>query len=249
MVIIKTPEQIEGIRKSCKIVAYVLTELEKLVKPGVTTAGLDTIAEHLTRECGALPGFKGYKGFPFSICASVNEQIVHGFPNDSPLQEGDILSIDFGILKDGWYGDSALTIPVGAVSAETIRLIEVTRTCFERASELAQPHNRLGDICWAIQSHAEKNNFFVVKDFVGHGIGKNLHEDPQIPNYGTPHEGLILKAGMVIAIEPMVNVGTHENDTLDNNWTIVTRDRKLSAHWEHTVAITENGPEILTSRD
>ena len=249
MIILKTPEQIEGIKESCRIVAFVLSELEKLVKPGVTTAGLNTISERLTREQGGVPGFKGYRGFPFSICASVNEQIVHGFSTNDPLKEGDILSIDFGVLKNGWYGDSALTIPVGQISDEATELLRVTRNSLQRALHVAQPSKKIGDISWAIQQYVEKNNFSVIRDFVGHGIGKDLHEDPQIPNFGKPGDGMMLKVGMVIAIEPMVSVGTYETKTLADGWTTITRDRTLSAHFEHTIAITENGPEILTSRN
>jgi methionyl aminopeptidase len=249
MIILKTPEQIEGIRESCKIVAYVLSELEKLVKPGVTTAGLNRIAEELTRERGGYPGFKGYRGFPFSICASVNEQIVHGFSNDKPLKEGDILSIDFGVLKNGWYGDSALTIPVGEISEETKRLLNVTETALQKGLFNARPFKTIGDISWAIQNYVESKGLSVVREFVGHGIGKDLHEDPQIPNFGKQGEGMMLKAGMVIAIEPMVNLGTYETKTLSDGWTTVTKDGKLSAHFEHTAAITENGPEILTKRN
>ena len=249
MIILKTPEQIEGIRESCRIVAFVLSEIEKLVKPGVTTAGLNTISEHLTREQGGVPGFKGYRGFPFSICASVNEQIVHGFPNDTPLKEGDILSVDFGVLKNGWYGDSALTMPVGQISDEATELLRVTKNSLHKALDIAQPYKKIGDLSWTIQRYVEKNNFSVIRDFVGHGIGKELHEDPQIPNYGKAGDGMMLKAGMVIAIEPMVSIGTYETETLSDGWTTITRDKSLSAHFEHTLAITENGPEILTSRD
>jgi methionyl aminopeptidase len=249
MIIIKTPDQIRKIRRSCRIVAYVLTELKNLVEPGVTTAGLNSIAEKLTRERGAIPAFKGYKGFPFSICASVNEQIVHGFANDKPLKEGDILSIDFGVVYKGWFGDSALTIPVGKVSPEAERLIDVTRDSFYNALRACRKHGKLGDICWAIQSKVEASGMSVVRNFVGHGIGKNLHEDPPIPNFGKRDEGIILKPGMVIAIEPMVSLGSADNITLPDGWTVITKDKSLTAHYEHTVALTDNGPEILTKRD
>lgn len=249
MVIIKTPVQIEGIRKSCKIVAFVLKELKGLIRPGVTTAGLNTIAEKLTRERGALPGFRGYRGFPFSICASLNEQIVHGFPNDIPLKDGDILSIDFGILYKGWYGDSAFTVGVGNIADEARHLIDVTRNSFLNGLRYARKGQRLGDISWAIQNTIEAGGLSVVRNFVGHGIGRELHEDPQIPNFGKKEDGLLLKAGMVLAIEPMAAIGSADNKTLSDGWTVITKDRSMTAHYEHTIVITDNGPEILTFRN
>lgn len=249
MVVLKTIEQIDGIKKSCQIVAYVLQELYDNIKPGVSTEFLNTMAEELCFEKGGVPAFKGYRGFPYSICSSRNEEIVHGFPSPMPLVEGEILSIDFGVLYKGWHGDSAFTKGVGEVQPEAEKLIRVTKESLYNGIKAAVPGNRLGDIGHAVQSTAESAGFSVVKEFVGHGIGRELHEDPQVLNYGRPGEGTMLKPGMVIAIEPMVNQGTEKTHTMPDKWTTITQDHKLSAHWEHTIAIFESGPEILTERD
>lgn len=249
MIILKSLQQIDGIRKSCKIVAYVLKELKSAIRPGVTTIFLNDMAEDLCFQKGAVPGFKGYRGFPFSICASKNEKIVHGFPDDVPLKDGDVLSIDFGVLYKGWYGDSAFTKGVGKVSKKTQKLIDVGRECLYKGIDAAKPYSRVGDISNAIQTHAEKNGYGVVREFVGHGIGKNLHEEPQIPNFGKSDSGLLLKPGSVIAIEPMINMGTYKTTTLKDGWTVSTQDSKISVHFEHTISITSKGIEILTDRN
>lgn len=249
MVLLKTTKQIDGIRKSCRIVAFVLKELYENIKPGVSTAFLNEMAEELCFEKGGTPAFKGYRGFPYSICSSRNEEIVHGFPSPMPLIEGEILSIDFGVLYKGWHGDSAFTKGVGKISGPAEKLIQTTRESLYKGIKAAVPGNRLGDVGHAVQSTAESAGFSVVKEFVGHGIGRELHEEPQVLNYGRPGEGLLIKPGMVIAIEPMVNQGTEKTHTMPDKWTTITEDHKLSAHWEHTIAILETGPEILTERD
>ena len=249
MIILKTLTQIDGIRKSCSITAYVLKELKNAIKPGITTNFLNTMAEDLCNQRGGTPAFKGYRGFPFSICASLNEVVVHGFSNDKPLKEGDILSIDFGVLYKGWYGDSAFTEGVGKISNEAQKLIDIGRECLYNAINIASHHCRVGDISNAVQSHAEKNGYGIVRDLVGHGIGRNLHEDPQIPNFGKAHTGLLLKPGSVIAIEPMITEGAYKTRVLEDRWTTATLDGKLAVHFEHTIAITSDGVEILTKRD
>lgn len=249
MVSLKSSKEIEKLKASNQMVAHILTILQGKVKPGVTTSELDNLAESLTKQYSAKPAFKGYRGFPYSICASVNSQVVHGFPNSVPLKEGDILSIDFGVLYDGYYGDSALTLPVGEIAPETGRLLQITEDALYLGIEQARYGNRLSDISHAIQSHVELNGCSVVRKFVGHGIGKELHEDPQIPNYGKPGYGIRLQPGMTIAIEPMVNMGGCDVETLEDGWTAVTKDGSLSAHFEHTVAIMDNGPDILSGRD
>lgn len=216
------------------------------VGPGVRTADLDTFAEEYLRKRGATPAFKGYRDYPFSLCVSVNEQVVHGLPSERQLREGDIVSLDLGTIVDGYYGDSALTVPVGQVSPEAARLLRVTEEALMRGIGAARLGGHLSDISHAVQSHVEAHGFSVVRIFVGHGIGKALHEDPQIPNYGPPGLGPRLKPGMVLAIEPMVNAGGPEVEILSDNWTAVTKDRSLSAHFEHTIALTEQGVEILT---
>jgi methionyl aminopeptidase len=246
MIILKQPEEIEKLRGSNAIVADILKELGLRVKPGVTTGELDRLAEEMSRKKGARPAFKGYKGFPFSLCTSVNSEVVHGMPSDRVLVEGDIVSLDFGVFYRDYYGDAAITVPVGRVSEKATRLLRVTEKGLYEGIEQAQAGNRLGDISAAVQSHVEAAGYSVVRDFVGHGIGRNLHEEPQIPNYGVKGRGIELKPGMVLAIEPMVNEGTYKVRVLDDGWTVITEDGKLSAHFEHSVVITENGPDILS---
>ena len=233
-------------RAAGQLVGSVLQSLRAMVKPGMTTLEVDTAAEKMIRDAGAYPTFKGYNGFPFSICASVNEQVVHGFPSNYQLKEGDIFSIDVGVTLDGFVGDTAATIPVGEISDDLKKLIRVTEECLDRAIQQCRPGNHLGDIGHAVQSHAEANGYSVVRDYVGHGIGRRMHEDPQIPNYGKPGKGTKIKKGYVFAIEPMVNMGSLHTKTLKDGWTVVTLDGRPSAHSEHTVAITEEGPEVLT---
>jgi methionyl aminopeptidase len=217
-----------------------------MVEPGMTTLEVDRAAEKMIRDAGAQPTFKGYNGFPYSICASVNEQVVHGFPSDYKLQEGDIFSIDVGVTLDGFVGDTATTVPVGNVSDDRVRLMRVTDECLQLAIEQCRAGNHLGDIGFAVQSHAEALGYSIVRDYVGHGIGRRMHEDPQIPNYGKPGKGPKIKTGYVFALEPMVNMGSQHTKTLKDGWTVVTVDGQPSAHFEHTVAITEAGPEVLT---
>jgi len=246
MIIGKSKKELDKMRASGRLVGLVLQKLRELVKPGVTTMELDREAEKMIRDAGALPTFKGYNGFPFSICASVNEQIVHGFPSDYVLKDGDIFSIDCGVTLEGFVGDTATTVPVGKVDDAKRKLIRVTEECLDRAIEKCHAGNHLGDIGWAVQEHAEANGYSVVRDYVGHGIGRRMHEDPQIPNYGKPGLGPKIKNGYVFAIEPMVNQGSHFTKVLPDGWTVVTVDGKPSAHAEHTIAITEEGPEVLT---
>ena len=246
MIIGKSKREIEKMRAAGRLVAQVREELRRMVRPGVTTLELDRAAEKMIRDAGALPTFKGYHGFPFSICASVNEQVVHGFPSDYVLEEGDIFSLDCGVTLAGYVGDTATTVPVGRVSESRLRLIRVAEECLERAIRQCWPGKYLGDVGWAVQSHAEAHGYTVVRDYVGHGIGRKMHEDPQIPNYGKPGTGVRIRAGYVFAIEPMINMGTHRTKTLSDGWTVVTLDGQPSAHVEHTVAVTEEGPEVLT---
>lgn len=246
MVILKLPDEIDKMRASNQIVAEILCILKEKVKPGVTTAELDRLSEELAKKKGARPAFKGYKGYPFSLCISVNSEVVHGMPSKRILIDGDIVSLDYGVCYKGYYGDAAVTVPVGPVSEEAKRLILTTEQGLYQGIEKARAGNRLGDISSAIQDFVENAGFSVVRDFVGHGIGKNLHEEPQIPNFGIKGRGMELRAGMVLAIEPMVNEGTFKVRVLDNGWTVVTQDGKLSAHFEHSVAVTRNGPDILS---
>jgi len=233
-------------RVPCSIVAEILEGLRALVRPGVTTLELDHFASTEALKRKSRCAFKGYSGFPSSLCCSLNDQVVHGMPDSNPLKSGDILSLDFGVVYDGFYGDAAVTIPVGDVSDAARSLVLATEQSLYAAIDMAAPDNRLGDVSSAVQKYVESRGYSVVRDFVGHGIGRNLHEDPQIPNYGLPGKGVKLRPGMVLAIEPMINEKSHEVKVLDDNWTVVTCDGGLSAHFEHTVAITENGPEILT---
>jgi len=246
MIIGKSKRELEKMRAAGQLVGKVLQTLREMVEPGITTMELNTVAEKMIRDAGALPTFLGYNGFPYSICASVNEQIVHGFPSNYQLKEGDIFSIDCGATLEGFVGDSATTVPVGKVNEEWLKLIRVTEECLERAIQQCRVGNHLGDIGWAVQEHAEAHGYSVVRDYVGHGIGRRMHEDPQIPNYGRPGLGPKIKAGYVFAIEPMVNLGSHYTKLLADGWTVVTLDGQPSAHVEHTIAITEEGPEVLT---
>ncbi|KNF08041.1 methionine aminopeptidase A [Gottschalkia purinilytica] len=247
MIILKSQREIEKMRMAGRVVAETHAFLKEIIKPGITTKELDEAAEKFIKEKGAIPAFKGYNGFPGSICASVNEEVVHGIPGLKKLKNGDIISIDIGSIVDGYYGDGAKTYPVGEISDEDKKLIEVTRQSFYEGIKFAKVGYRLTDISHAIQKYVESNGFSVVKDFVGHGIGQNMHEEPQIPNFGPPGKGPRLQAGMVLAIEPMVNVGTYRVNVLSDNWTVVTVDNKNSAHYEHTIAITNDEPLILTS--
>ena len=249
MVILKSPKEIEKITTSNRIVAEILKTLESEVVPGVTTMQLNDLSERLAGEHQAVPAFKGYRGYPFSLCTSVNHVVVHGFPNDTPLEEGDIVSLDFGILYDGYYGDAAITVAVGKISAPAMKLMHVTRESLYKGIEKAVPDGRLSDISHAVQTHVEAHGYSVVRKFVGHGIGSKLHEDPQIPNFGKAGTGVRLKPGMTLAVEPMVNEKGYEVRILDDGWTAVTEDGALSAHFEHTIAITENGPVILSRPD
>lgn len=245
-IILRLPDEIEKARASNRIVAEVLGRLKEKIRPGVKTKDLDKFAEEIAEKKGAKPAFKGYRGYPHSLCISINEEVVHGMPSKRVLEEGDIVSLDFGIYYQGFYGDSAITLPVGNVSEKALRLIEVTRASLYAGIEQAKEGNRLGDISAAVQSVVEDAGYSVVRDFVGHGIGKNLHEDPQIPNFGQKGRGVELRKGMILAIEPMVNEGRYKVRVLPDGWTVVTTDRSLSAHFEHSVAITEKGPDILS---
>lgn len=246
MIVLRTKKEIEQLTLSSRIVAEVLKELRPLVVPGITTQELNDRAEASARKQGALPAFKGYRGFPASLCISINEQIVHGIPDGRKLKEGDIVSLDFGTLLNGFYGDAAITLPVGTIGKKARELLTVTEESLYKGIEQARVGNRLSAISQAIQAWVESHGFSVVRDFVGHGIGTALHEEPQIPNFGTPLPNPRLQEGMVFAIEPMVNEGSYEMRILSDGWTAVTADGKLSAHFEHTIAITGNGPVILT---
>jgi methionyl aminopeptidase len=247
MVFLKTDEEIELIRESSLLVGKTLAEVAKHIKPGVTTLQLDKIAEAFIRDHHAKPGFKGYGGFPNSLCTSVNEAVVHGIPNNVPLKSGDIVSVDCGVLKNGFFGDSAYTFEVGEVSEEIKKLLQVTKECLEMAVNAAVEGNRIGDIGFACQTHAEEHGYGVVRELVGHGLGKDLHEEPQVPNYGKRGNGMKLKKGMVLAIEPMINLGKKEVKQLKDGWTIVTSDGKPSAHFEHDVAIAKGQPIVLST--
>lgn len=246
MIILKTKREIEIMRKAGRLVAQSHELVRKNIKPGVTTKELDRLVEEFLRSQNAIPTFKGYGGFPFSICASVNEEVVHGFPSDRKLLEGDIVSIDIGATFEGYVGDSAKTFYVGEVGDEKRRLVEATKQSFYEGIKFAKTTYRLSDISHAIQQYAESQGFSVVRDYVGHGVGKNMHESPQIPNFGKPGKGPRLQEGMVLAIEPMINAGTYNVKVLDNDWTVVTVDGRPSAHYEHTVAITDGEPQLLT---
>ncbi len=248
MIVCKSPAEIERMRAANALVANVLAELEAMVAPGVTTAELDRAAERLVRAGGAEPAFKGYRGYPGTLCASVNEQVVHGIPSARALVEGDIISLDMGVKLNGFYGDSAVTVAVGRVSADAEKLLRVTRESLEQGIAQVRLGGRISDIGHAIQQHVEAHGLSVVREFVGHGIGAALHEEPQIANYGEPGRGPRLAEGMTLAIEPMVNIGRPAVKVLADGWTAVTKDGSLSAHFEHTVAVTKAGPLVLTRR-
>lgn len=246
MIVIKSSKEIELMQESGRIVALVHETIKKAIKPGVTTGELDKIAEAVITENGAVPSFKGYHGFPGSICASINDQVIHGIPGDIKLSEGDIISIDVGALKNGYHADAARTHPVGNVSEAAANLIKVTEESFFEGLKYCRKGYRLSDVSHAIQKYSEDRGYGVVRDFVGHGVGRQLHEDPPIPNYGSPGRGPRLESGMVLAIEPMINQGDHRVKVLDDDWTVVTLDGLWSAHYEHTVVITEDEPLLLT---
>ena len=246
MIELKTDREIGIMRSNGEILARTLKLVKENIRPGIRTKELNRLAEDFIREQGAYPAFKGYRGFPSSICVSVDNEVVHGIPGERALEEGQIVSVDAGVLKDGYYSDAARTYPVGGIAKESRRLIDITREALKQAVDRVKEGRHLSDISHVIQSFVERNGFSVVRDLVGHGIGKKMHEEPQIPNFGEPGQGVVLKKGMVFAIEPMVNAGSWEIDTRDDHWTIVTRDGSLSAHFEHTMAVTENGAEILT---
>jgi len=248
VIVCKSPREIEQMRRANVLVAEVLAELASMVAPGVTTADLDAKAEQLVLAAGAAPAFKGYRGYPATLCASVNDEVVHGIPAQRALAEGDIISLDMGVKLDGYYGDSAVTVPVGQVSEDVHRLLRVTQESLQKGIAQVRLGGRVSDIGHAIQEHVEAAGFSVVREFVGHGIGAQLHEEPQIANYGEPGRGPRLAEGMVLAIEPMVNMGKAAVKVLRDGWTAVTRDGSLSAHFEHTVAVTKDGPLVLTER-
>ncbi len=247
MIILHSDKEISSIRSSCRILSEVFRDIVKLISPGVSTSELDVEAEKMIRQNGAEPAFKGYKGFPASVCVSINEVVVHGIPGPRILKEGDIVSLDMGAKFDGYFSDAAITVPVGKIAPELEKLLKITREALFKGIAEARVGNRLSDISHAVQTCVESNDYSVVRDFVGHGIGSSLHEEPQIPNFGEPGRGPRLKLGMVLAIEPMVNIGKPEIRIEDDKWTVVTADGKPSAHFEHTIAVTDGEPEILTN--
>lgn len=246
MIILKSPQEIERMRVPCRIVAEILALLAEKVKPGVTTLALNDLAEQEAVKRRAVPAFKGYSGYPYALCCSPNDQVVHGMPNNRELAEGDILSLDFGVVYGGFYGDAAVTLPVGRITGHAQRLLQVTEESLHAAIAVTTPDHRLSDISSTVQGYVEARGYSVVREFVGHGIGRSLHESPQIPNFGPPGKGVRLKAGMVLAIEPMINENKAAVSILDDGWTVVTCDGGLSAHFEHTVAVTDHGPDLLT---
>lgn len=247
MIVLKSPREIATMREANRILALLFEHLQGLIQPGVTTAELDQEAELFIRSHNAVPAFKGYRGYPATLCTSVNEEVIHGIPSKRKLRKGDIVSIDVGAVYEGFYSDSARTFPVGEVSDDALRLMEATERALMEGIERARPGNRLHDISAAIQDVVERAGFSVVREFVGHGIGRSLHEDPQVPNFGRKGSGPLLQEGMTLAIEPMVNQGTWKVEILDDGWTAVTADGSLSAHFEHSIAITSNGPVILST--
>jgi methionyl aminopeptidase len=246
MIPLKSKEELEMMRKSGEILARIMRKIKEFVSEGISTIEIDQLAEELIKKENAKPAFKGYKGFPATICTSINEQVVHGIPGERRLKEGDIISLDLGLNYQDYFSDIAVTLAVGKISSKARKLIETTKNALSEGIKHARIDNHLSDISYSIQSYVEKNGFSVVRQFVGHGIGKSLHEEPEIPNFGRANKGTLLRAGMVLAIEPMVNQGSWECEVLDDGWTAVTKDGLLSAHFEHTIAITDNGPEILT---
>ena len=248
MITIKNESQIEKMRKAGALLHEVLEALRKEIEPGVTTLHLDQMAEKLIRQAGAIPSFKGYNGFPFSICASVDDQVVHGFSDKKKLRKGQLLSVDCGVILDGWQSDSAFSVLVGGGSAEAQKLVDVTEECFWIGANMAREGNRLGDLSHAIQVHAEKHGYGVIRDLCGHGIGQEMHEDPNVPNYGNPGRGIKLRAGMTIAIEPMITLKGDGVRVMPDGWTTKTVTGAAAAHFEHTIAITSGGPVILTKR-
>lgn len=246
MIVVKTRAQIDKMRQAGILVAQTLDLMERMAKPGIRTIDLDAAAEEFILSKGAVPAFKGYMGYPATLCVSIDDEVVHGIPSDRTLKEGQIVSVDVGVNLDGWYGDAARTLCIGSVSADAKRLLDVTQEALKRGISQAKAGNRLGDISAAVQTYAEEHGYSVVRELVGHGIGQRMHEEPQVPNFGRAHTGPELKAGMVLAIEPMLNVGGCEVSFDADKWTVRTADGSLSAHFEHTVAITESGPEILT---
>jgi len=246
MIIYKTPQEIAVMKRSSQIVAKVLSELKAMVRPGVRTRDLDAYAEARARELRAAPAFKGYRGYPGSLCTSVNEEIIHGIPSDRILKDGDIIGLDFGVLFEGFYGDAAVTVPVGAISLPAQRLIAVAEAAFYKGIEEMKKDNRISDISHAIQEYVESEGFSVIRSFVGHGIGHSPHEEPHVPNFGPPGRGPKIKEGLTLAIEPMIAAGDWQEEILEDGWTAVTKDRSLSAHYEHTVAMTARGVEILS---
>ena len=247
MIVYKTEAEIAAMRESSRIVALVLSELRPMIKPGVRTIDLDAYAESRTRELGAKPAFKGYRGYPGSLCVSINEEVIHGIPSTRALREGDLVSLDFGVLCDGYYGDAARTYPVGTVSEKARRLMDAAERSLEAGLERLAEGNRISDISAAVQRRVETEGFSVIRSFVGHGIGRDLHEEPQVPNFGFPGRGPRIRRGLVLAVEPMIAAGDWEIDIRDDGWTAVTRDGSLAAHFEQTVALTEKGVEILTA--
>lgn len=246
MITIKNESQIEKMRKAGVLLHRVLDTLRAEIHPGVTTMHLDRMAEKLIRDAGAIPSFKGYNGFPYSICASVDEAVVHGFANNKKLREGQLLSIDCGCILDGWQSDSAFSVLVGGGNPEAQKLIDVTEECFWIGANMAREGNRLGDISHAIQIHAEKHGYGVIRDLCGHGIGQEMHEDPNVPNFGPAGRGVRLQPGMCLAIEPMISMGTWKVEVLEDDWTVVTRDGSLASHYEHTIVVTDGEPEVLS---
>ena len=249
MVTLKSPREIEIMRRSGAITARVLSEVMKAVRPGISTSELDSIAERGIRGAGGVPTFKGYNGFPGSICASVNDEVVHGIPGPRVLHDGDLLSIDIGTTLEGYVSDSAVTVAVGTISSNARRLLDVTAECLSVGIAQMQAGNRLGDIGAAVQEHAERHGYGVVRELVGHGVGRAMHEEPQVPNYGSAGTGMELRAGLVLAVEPMITEGSEKIRVLGDGWTVVTADGKLAAHFEHTIAVTDDGPKVLTLRD
>jgi len=246
MIIAKSAKDLDKMRAVGELIAEVREALRAMVTPGISTMELNNAAEKMMRDAGAIPTFIGYHGFPYAICASVNDEIVHGFSKTTPLKDGDIVSLDMAATYQGFVGDTAITVPVGEITDDLKQLIRVTEECLNAGIEASRVNNRIGDIGWAVQQHAEKYGYGIVRDYTGHGIGRQMHEAPQIPNYGRPGTKERIRAGYCFAIEPMLNMGTHETRTLSDKWTVVTLDGKPSAHFEHTLAVTPEGPEVLT---